>query len=340
MKIMKLSDVGEIGFLAAIRRYTGENAFVELGFGDDGAILKSGGRQGRFVVTTDLLVEETHFSLKFYRAFDLGEKAYEVNASDLAAMGAWPVASFLSIGAAPGLPLEFLTDFYKGFQRAGRRHGCVIAGGDTVRATKLIISVMMIGRYEKGSHPLLRSDARPAEHIYVTGWPGESGMGLWLLKKQRGTALMKKMQPLIRRHLLPKARVREGVALSHSRSTGAAIDVSDGLFSELNHIARMSRVHLCVEWEKLPVSLRLEKGCRPFGLDPRRMVLFGGEDYELLFTNALPLCDVEALFKKAGSRIPVHEIGHVEKGSGVKITDHEGRTLSLKDRTYQHFSTR
>jgi thiamine-monophosphate kinase len=337
---MRLFEAGEAGFLNAIRRFTDMHPLVETGFGDDAAILKCVGAGGRMAVTTDLLVEGTHFSLALCTPFELGIKAYEVNASDLAAVGALPVAAFLSIGVLPDTPLALLMDFYKGFRRAARRHKCVIAGGDTVRAETLLISVMLIGRYMKGAMPLLRSGAKPGHRVYVTGWPGESGMGFKLLRKYPHQGRIKRWIQLIKRHVLPEARVVEGLALARSRHTGAAIDVSDGVLSELRHISRMSHVRLNIPYLQLPVSSALDKASRELGVNPRDMVLFGGEDYELLFTSSLNKAGITNLFHRAGSRIAVHEIGRVEKGRGVRILDERGEALSFTDRTFQHFTPR
>lgn len=335
--IMKLFETGELGFLDAIKRFAKKNSLVEVGFGDDAAILHDKDGKNRIIVTTDLLVDGTHFSFDFCTPRELGVKAYEVNASDLAAMGAMPAAAFLSIGAAGETEMKAMLDFYKGFESAARRHGCVIAGGDTVRADRLIISVMLIGLRPQNAPPMLRSSASAGEYVYITGAPGESGMGLRFLMDNPKARKEKSLQPLIKRHLLPQARVREGVALAASRAVGAAIDVSDGVYSELHHISRMSKVRLVIEIPKLPVSLRLQRESRRLGIDPLEMLLFGGEDYELLFTSPNPPAQIKKILRNAGSKIRVHEIGRVEKGRGVLFVDASGKRISLSDKTFHHF---
>jgi thiamine-monophosphate kinase len=163
-------------------------------------------------------------------------------------------------------------------------------------------------------------------------------MGFSLLGKFTNRGKIKKWTHLIKRHLLPEARVVEGLALARSRRTGAVIDVSDGVLSELCHISRMSHVRLNVQYPQLPVSSALDKCSREFGVNPRDMVLFGGEDYELLFTSSMNKAGITNLFHKAGSRIAIHEIGWVEKGSGVRILDERGEALSFTDKTFQHFA--
>jgi thiamine-monophosphate kinase len=335
---MKISESGELEFLELIKPFTGYNDNIELGFGDDGAILNFGTPDSRNVITTDMLVEGTHFSLDFCTFLELGIKSYEVNASDIAAMGGWPVAAFLSIGVPGDIRLDSLSDFYRGFNEAAKKHNCCIAGGDTVRSDALTISVMMIGKYQDDTRPLYRSDARIRHNVYITGWPGESGAGLNLLLKDSNSRNTPEFKSLVMKHLLPKARVEEASILAGSESTGAMIDVSDGIFSELNHISRNSKVRIGIECEKLPVSEDLIIGCRNIGKNPIEMILFGGEDYELLFTSLLDLKGIRLLFEQNGSSVPVHRIGTVKKGEGVIFLDENGEAISIYDQTFKHFS--
>ncbi|HOE64510.1 MAG TPA: thiamine-phosphate kinase [Candidatus Sumerlaeota bacterium] len=334
---MKLFETGELGFLDSIKRFAKNNALVKFGFGDDAAILHDKSGKNHLAITTDLLVEDTHFSFKFCTPRELGVKAYEVNASDLAAMGAIPYAAFLSIGVRGDMDMQDMIAFYKGFESAARRHDCVIAGGDTVRAERLIVSVMLIGLRPQNAPPMLRSSASPGEHVYITGAPGESGMGLHLLINGQNNSSDKRLQPLIKKHLLPKARIREGIALADARAVGAAIDISDGVYNELRHISRMSKVRLVIETAKLPVSAGLKRECRRLGIDPLEMLLFGGEDYELLFTSPHPLSLIKKIFQDAGSKTHVQKIGGVEKGRGVIFVDADGKRTSFADKTFRHF---
>ena len=339
---MKMSQLGEQGFLKEIERFIcrSDVSFLELGFGDDAAIIKSARGSGRIVVTTDMLIEGVHFSKDLLSFHNLGRKSYEVNASDLAAMGAWPVLAFLSLGLPPETPVNSVKDFYKGFCAGARRHHCRIAGGDTVRAGCWSVSVTLIGKYNKGGRPLLRSGARQGDYVYITGWPGESGLGLRLLQKGKRKSRGKDSHRLIMRHNQPRARILEAITLARSCKTGAAIDVSDGVMHELRIISRLSEVKILIDITRLPISLTLKSESARLGIDPLDMVLYGGEDYELLFTTSLPLEKVRERLKKAGSRVPVHEIGRVERGSGIEFFDYEGRLVPFKDKTFEHFSGR
>ena len=126
--------------------------------------------------------------------------------------------------------------------------------------------------------------------------------------------------------------------MSKSHATGAAIDVSDGVWKELNHIALSSGVKLRIKSQWLPLSPLLKRECRRLEKDPIKMLLFGGEDYELLFTSSLSLAEVKRRLQNAGSRAPIHEIGWVEKGKSVEIFDETEQIYLLEDETFQHFT--
>ncbi len=329
--------MGEIRCLEMIRSYTKPHSYLDIGFGDDAAILKMKRKGERIAVSTDMLVQGVHFLIPASGYSDLGIKSYEVNASDMAAMGAWPVAVFISLGLPPETDVQAIRDFYRSFSQAAARHGCVIAGGDMVRSDRVVVCVTIAGTYRPGCRPLVRSGARPGQLVYVTGWPGESGMGLKMLLENPHALGEKKYRPLIRRHLVPKARVKEGSALAESRSTGAVIDVSDGIYNELCHIARESRTCIKIKASLLPLSPRLKEACLKRGGNPMETVLFGGEDYELLFTSSLSPAQIRNMFRVHGIRTAVHEIGSVEKGRDVVLVDEKGGQIGVVDKTFQHF---
>lgn len=334
---MKISEMGEKRIIEALRSFTGSNRYVQVGFGDDGAVLNIDKKCPRIVVTTDILVEGTHFLPDSVEFKDLGYKSYEVNASDIAAMGAWPIAAFLSLCLPSDMEYRFLKDFYKGFSMAAKRHDCRILGGDTVRSDRFCISVTLVGLYKTGCKPLLRNGAKPGSHVYITGWPGESGMGLIVLKEKRHSVKRLKKHPLVIRHLRPKSRVTEGALLACSRSTGAVIDVSDGVYNELHHLSQESGIKIVIPLSKLPISGNLWKEAVSRDMDPLQMVLFGGEDYELLFTSSLTLSRIKRMFERRGIRNPVHKIGWIEEGSGVIFLDEKGSPVPIGDKTFEHF---
>ena len=335
--VMKLKSIGEGGVLETVKPFCGLNPETIIGFGDDGAVLKSGSGNEKWVFTSDMLMEETHFRLEFTDAFTLGAKSYEVNASDAAAMGARPFAAFLSIGAPADTEASFLREFYRGFAERSSRHQCVIAGGDTVRSPQLVISVSLIGKLSSNARPLLRSRAVPGQKIFVTGFPGESGAGLRILEKKREEMFDAEDKKLVSRHLLPEARVNEGMVLAEREETGAAIDISDGVASELNHISRNSGVKMVVQCNNLPVSPEIHSKADDLGEIPETFILFGGEDYELLFTSFSDTETINKHFQSAGSQIKCCEIGTVEKGEGLVFLDENGPRREIAGKGFSHF---
>ena len=191
-----ISQIGESGFLELIRNFSSVNQFTELGMGDDGAILRRGRSGGRIVITTDMLIQGVHFSLDYSSFRELGRKSYEVNASDLAAMGARPTAAFLSLGVKPSTPLKGLRDFYKGFLKGAVRHGCIIAGGDTVRADSLTVSVTLVGLYAKRSRPCcVRGPVRASGSLSQAG-PGKAHWDYYCFGRTRRSGQKRGFHPL------------------------------------------------------------------------------------------------------------------------------------------------
>lgn len=335
-KDVRIGDIGELKVLEEIGKHAKPHKLLELGFGDDAAVFNACNDGDRFTITTDMLVQGVHFDLNWTDYSELGFKAYHVNASDLAAMGARPFASFLSIGVSPLMELEKLTRFYESFAVTADENGCVIAGGDTVRAKDFTINITLVGHFQPGARTLKRSSAKPGDKIFVTGYPGESGMGFQLLIEDYEAENREEYKKIIQRHLRPTARVTEGEILALLDSTGGVIDISDGLYSELGHLSRESKVQMNVDLEKLPVSDDLKKIChmeKDLNMD---IILFGGEDYELLFTSSASLNDLRKEFEIRGSNTEIHEIGRVDKGEGSHFF-RDGREIKIRNKTYQHF---
>ena len=220
---MKLKDLGEFGL---IERFS-EKYFSEslsdgfLGIGDDCAVIPALG--GDFLVSTDLLTENVHFIKDEIGGEMLGKKSLAVNLSDLAASGATPVASFLSIAIPPETDTEFLDLFFKGYAFWSKKFNCPLLGGDTTKsAGGLTINVTVIG---KAKNKKLRSGAKPGDVICVTGFLGDSAAGLEFVidpKKKRD----KNAEYFISRHHNPEPRISEGKFLADFQSVHAMMDIS------------------------------------------------------------------------------------------------------------------
>lgn len=327
-----LADWGELRFLEWVRRrfQADGNAGVALAIGDDAAHLKL--RASRdVIVTTDALIEDVHFRHAWISPRDLGFKALVANLSDLAAMAARPEAAFLSIGVPPDTPLAQLKAFFLGLRSAGRRWACPLVGGDLVRAPQWNINLTLLGSPAVKGRVVTRSAARPGQTVYVTGWPGESGAGLDAL--QHGAAAKR----LLDRHRRPTPRLAEAEVLARVCKKLALIDISDGVASEAAHIARESRVRVRIETATLPVSRALGTYARAHAVDPFRWILYGGEDYELLFATDTPLERIRKAFADQGIKTPVTAVGRTVKGRGLRLLDADGRPLREPKKRFQHF---
>lgn len=324
-----------------IRRYfqRPELAFaapgVALGIGDDGALLRVGPGQ-ELVMSMDLLQEGVHF-LPETDPFLLGKRVLLVNLSDLAAMGAQPVCFTLALSLPHVDPL-WLERFSAGLGVVASAHACPLVGGDTTACHPergaLTVCIQVHGSVPQGA-ALLRSGAHEGDMIYVTGTLGDAAAGLMLLqgRAQAERATPAQRQALIEAFHLPESRVRAALRLRQLAS--AAIDISDGLASDLGHIARASGLGAVVNVDALPLS----EAFRALIPEPERLALAlsGGDDYELCFT--VPSDHTEMLeqqMREAGT--PVACIGHIAAGQGVRW-QRDGETLDLKVRGYNHFPT-
>ncbi len=297
---------------------------VLLGVGDDAALLEvPAGRA--LVAATDTLVEGTHF-LRGAPARSVGHNALAVNLSDLAAMGAEPAWALLSL-SLPEADEEWLTEFSAGLLALADEYGVALVGGDTVRGPR-VITVEVLG-FVDPSLALRRSGARPGDLLYVSGSPGESAAGLEALRQ--GGSFDALDNPLIRRHLYAEPRIALGRALGGIAS--AAMDVSDGLLGDLRKLCDSSGVGAALELESLPISAPLQSRCTRDECE--RFVLFGGDDYELLFTVAPEhAAGVEA---GLGVATQLTRIGRIVQGNGVQCT-RAGVEVGVAGGGYDHFS--
>ena len=290
----------EFGFIDHIRR-----RFADLpdqgfeGIGDDCAVLPLGGEA--LVFTSDLLTEGVHFLRHATSARELGGKSLAVNLSDVAAMGARPVATLLSIALPPDASGVWAEEFMEGYRELSARFGTPLVGGDTTRSESgVTINVTAIGRSPL-THLKRRRDARPGDALFVAGELGASGAGLRdLLAGHPDT-------PPARIHRNPQPQVDEGIWLGARSEVHAMMDLSDGLASDLRHILDESDCGAEVELERIPVAA---------GSDLRTAAC-GGEDYKLLFTAAPAAARrlEEEFLARFGT--PLHRIGRITERAGL-----------------------
>jgi thiamine-monophosphate kinase len=301
-------------------------ARVALGVGDDCALLApTTGTQ--LAISSDMLVESRHF----FAGTDprqLGHKALAVNLSDLAAMGARPVAFTLALALPQADPL-WLEPFAQGLLALADAHGCALIGGDTTKGP-LNICITVFGEIEPGA-ALRRDLARPGDDIWVSGTLGDARLALAGCREEVALETAVFMRAAERLHT-PTPRVALGLALRGVAH--AAIDISDGLAGDLGHILARSRCGATVDADALPAGAAL--ATQDIDLR-RRYALTGGDDYELCFTAA-PEQRAQVLAAAQASATPVVRIGRIEAEPGLRLSDGNGEALDLRYASFDHFT--
>jgi thiamine-monophosphate kinase len=315
--------LGEFDLIDRFFSRHGGRRDVLLGVGDDAALLEVPAGQA-LAAAVDTLVEGRHF-LPDAPPDSVGHQALAVNLSDLAAMGADPAWALLSL-SLPESDEAWLESFAAGLYALADRHGVALVGGDTVRGPR-VVTITALGFVEPAL-ALRRDGARPGDVLYVSGWPGEAAAGLEKLRREPSAD---PHDPLVRRYRFAEPRLSLGRALRGRAS--AAMDVSDGLLGDLQKLCAASRVGARLALERLPVSTALAR--RHGRADCERFVLFGGDDYELLFT--VPAERAPALEAELSGLIPLHRIGRMEMDPGVRCT-RDGRPEDVHGGGYDHFA--
>ncbi len=309
--------------------------------GDDAALLAHPS-SAHLVISTDLLVEDIHFSKKTASFYDIGYKAAVANLSDIAAMGATPTYILVAVALPPYVRYGDWKDLYRGLSVPCKSHGVQLVGGDTSAShSSLFLAITILGQVEPG-HALTRGGAREGDLIYISGSLGNSAAGLACLIHQTSreniSTLRQPMKFLVRRHLHPTPRIALGRLLSSRRLASAALDLSDGLSGDIEHLCQQSRVGALILEASLPMSPHLRSYASQVSADPLPWALHGGEEYELLFTvSPKKQHSLESAIKQL--RIPATAIGVItSRRSGIQITHQNGRTQKLEPKSYVHFS--
>ena len=309
-----------------IRRYFTRkliDADVRIGIGDDGAVMRpTPGRD--LVAVMDTLVEGVHFPADL-NAADIAWRAVAVNLSDIAAMGARPRWMTLALTLANAEPV-WLDGFARGLFEAADEHALALVGGDTTRGEQTVISVQIIADVDPGK-AMLRAGAEEGDAIYVTGTVGDAAAGLSIL--QSGLPGSDDVDYLIRQFTRPVARIEAGAAIASIAH--AAIDLSDGLYTDLDKLLAASGVAGSLELADIPLSSQLTNLMDED--DALRFALGGGDDYELCFTASVAEDEIAAIRESTG--VAITRLGQVLKGSGLKCT-RNGDQFDYQDAGYRH----
>jgi thiamine-monophosphate kinase len=308
-------------------RLGAQRADVRIGVGDDGAVLVPPASR-ELVAVTDSLLEGVHFPRGSPPA-SVGHRAFAVNLSDIAAMGAEPAWALLAL-TIPESDEAWLGEFARAAGDLCRRHGVALVGGDTTRGP-LSITVTIIGIVPIGV-ALERKGGQPGDAVFVTGSPGDSAAGLALEQNRLHVSDRMAAQILRDRFLFPTPRCEVGVALRGLAS--ACIDVSDGLGGDLEKLCAASGCGAEIDAATLPVSDAL---INAVGREvAREYALTGGEDYELLFT--VPLSRLGAMTHAIALGLgPVTRIGSLVSGNGVRVFA-RGGVMQFSGAGFDHFA--
>jgi thiamine-monophosphate kinase len=335
---MRLKDIGEFGFIERISRgclIRPQNIIKAIG--DDAAAFNLSSDEVS-LVTTDLLLERIHFRRSTTSGFDLGYKSLAVNLSDIAAMGGTAWESFVSLAIPEDCLIDYIDDFYRGMKTLAAEFDVNILGGDTTRSkVDLVINIAVIGSVPE-KEILFRNTAQQGDIICATGFLGESRAGLHLLLKDVA-AESKDFETLVAAHMLPKPYLKEGRFLARCNGVHAAIDVSDGLSSDLRHIAEDSKVGARIYAEKIPFSQNFQKFCDRFDIDPIDFVLAGGEDYILLCTiSPQKVNSISQAYHNEFGR-PLFPIGEITDSGYMELVGPDGKTQKITPSGWDHFLT-
>lgn len=318
-KSKSIKDIG--GEFALIKRLTRKikDKNVRTQIGDDAAVIQI--KDKILVISSDMIVEDDHFSLKWSSAEQIGRKAMEVNVSDIGAKGAVPKYALVSICVPRNIDVDFMDNLYKGLYKVCDKYNFEIIGGDMTHGKQIVIDVMIIGEVTQ-KNLCLRSTAKEGDLILVTGYLGKSAAGLELLRKGlKGEDIKKNIEPVCRldksKEIAPFVR--------------AMIDVSDGLAAEVNHICEMSKTGAVVYKKRIPIAKSTVDAAKKLGKDAYDFALSGGEDFELVFT--IPKSDYENNIELFDDCFVVGEILEKKKGIILKDKDLE---IPLKG-GYDHF---
>jgi thiamine-monophosphate kinase len=339
---MKVSELGEFGLIELLtdivnkstsaRAASGSGYHLLLGIGDDAAVWRTDASIQ--LATTDTLVQDVHFTLDTATWEELGWKALAINISDIAAMGGIPRYALVTLGLPSHTEVEDAAQLYLGMAQVARKFDVAIVGGDIIGAPVVFISVTLMG-ITKGEadypHNILsRSAAMAGDLIAVTGYLGASAAGLQMLKAKiqfdrETTSLLREA------HFRPLPRVREGQILL-AEGARAAIDISDGLVSDLAKLCQASGVGARIRAHKVPIHPTVRAA---FKEDCLRLALGGGEDYELLFTARAEVLDRV----KRQIACPVTVIGEIvrDETCQVRLMDAEGKEMRLEEPGWDHF---
>jgi thiamine-monophosphate kinase len=340
-KRTELSEIGEFGLIEQLTKgFQSKNSSTIFAIGDDAAVLERDAEHYS-LFSTDMMLEGVHFNLMYMPLKHLGYKAVASNVSDICAMNGQAEQITVSLAVSNRFPKEALEELYQGIQHACEVFKIDLVGGDTTSSLSgLVINIAIIGKVKK-EEIVYRSGAKENDLIVVTGDLGGAYMGLQVLEREKEVFNANpNIQPdldghdyILQRQMKPEARIdvidmfRELKVVPTSM-----IDISDGLASELLHLAKASDVSCQIYDEKLPIDTKTSMTAMDFNINPNTAAMNGGEDYELLFTISQK--DYETIASNPNFMV----IGYItHKGEGSHLIDKNGAAIELTAQGWNHF---
>jgi len=337
---MKVSELGEFGLIDLLAKMSYRPQDKQpaswqqliIGIGDDAAVWY--GDTLIQLATADSLIQDVHFSLATASWFELGWKALVANLSDIAAMGGVPRYALISLALPGHTEVDDVIAFYQGMIELARQFEVAIVGGDTSSAPLVAINITVLGSTRSQAKGILtRSAAKPGDKVAVTGYLGGAAAGFEMLNKKlqfdpEATASLREA------FLHPYPRIAEGQVLI-DQGVKTAIDISDGLISDLTHICKASQVSAQVEVDQVPIQPAVKAN---FGNRALNLALSGGEDYELLFTASTEVIDKVRM----ATSCPITVIGEItaDKPGEVSLVDSKGNPIYLPKAGWEHFTAK
>jgi thiamine-monophosphate kinase len=334
---MKVSELGEFGLIDLLAKIACRSRDDQspawqnllIGIGDDAAAWRDDASIQ--LVTVDSFIQDIHFSLAITPWLEAGWKALAVNLSDMAAMGGVPMYAVVSLALPDDTEVDNVTALYQGMTRLAQEFGVAIVGGDISRAAQVALNITVLGSTQnRNGNMLTRSGAKPGDKIAVTGYLGAASAGLEMLSGKLKFD-NKTSTRLKQAFLHPYPRISEGKLLLE-QGVKAAIDISDGLVSDLGHICQGSQLGARLAADSVPVDPAVRASFSESALE---LALSGGEDYELLFTATAEVID--KISRAAKCLITVIGDMVADEENKVTLIDQRGNPFKLAQGGWEHF---
>lgn len=349
-KFTPISEIGEFGLIERLQNKININNNLTIkGIGDDSAVIKSQSDK-EILISTDTLMEGIHFDTTYMSLSHIGYKSVVVSISDIFAMNTTPSQITVSLGISSKYSVEDIENLYNGINKAAKYYNINVIGGDISGSyAGLMINISSMG-FQKKNKIVYRSGAKKGDLIVVSGDLGSSFLGLKLLQREKMVlsehkipklaiddieVKLKEYSYLIQRQIKPEAKMNViNYFKNNNIKPTSMIDVSDGLSSDLNHISKSSCLGYKIIESEIPIHQQTKNACLDLNIDHVFAALYGGEDYELLFT--IPLQNKNLVDEVEGLSI----IGELTENVNQKaITNSNGEVSSIDKQGWDHFKS-